>query len=164
MDLYRFLIRKNSIGGVTQPVIDTIEQWGIVCREVSFIPYPSPKNLPARDWPDEDGVDEYVPSQLKLSAAEIKVDFGVTGDVGVANTAIKGFVDYLTGRDGNGCLFSIYDEYTRIGKQNVRYLSIEDDATLERNSAQDLVLLFSMTFKCNDPYTDITLQRPVHNV
>ena len=50
----------------------------------------------------------------------------------------------------------LYCDYTKIGRQNVRFVSIGEDATLVRDANGDL-LITKITFKVNDPVTDITL-------
>ena len=93
-------------------VVDTLSDWGIVCKDFPFKLYGEAKELPSFDWKDEDGDDEYVPDELKISAYEIEVEFAYKGAMDSANTKIRGFLDYLTGRGGTGAELMVYDTYT----------------------------------------------------
>lgn len=140
------------------PVVDSFGNWGVVCKDFPFKLYGEAKELPSHDWKDEHGADEYVPSELKIDAYEIDVEFAYKGDMGTANTKIKGFLDYLTGRGGTGAELMVYDTYTRIGRQHVRYVSVDEDAFVRQEGGGDVVV-FVVTFKVNDPVTDITLTK-----
>ena len=52
----------------------------------------------------------------------------------------------------------IYDEYNKIGRQHVRFKSLNDSADLFRDDDGD-ILVFTVNFKVNDPVTDITLKK-----
>jgi len=138
------------------PVVDTLSNWGIVCKDFPFKLYGEAKELPSRDWKDEDGDDEYIPKELKIAAYEIDVEFVYKGDMNTANTKIRGFLDYLTGRGGTGAELKVYDTYTKIGRQSVRYASVDDDIFFRQEGGNDVVV-FVVTFKVNDPLTDIAL-------
>lgn len=138
------------------PVVDTLGKWGVVCKDFPFKVYGDAKDLPKHDWKDEDGDDEYIPSVLPISSYEMEVEFAYKGAMDSANKKIKEFLDYLTGRDGTGAEFSVYDTYTRIGRQHMRFVSVKDDIFLRSESGGD-VIVFAVTFKVNDPVTDITL-------
>jgi hypothetical protein len=86
------------------------------------------------------------------------VEFAYKGTAFSANTAIRGFLNYLTGNDGlgHGAELSVYDTYTRIGRQRVRFLSVENDLIV-RNTAEGDVFVFTVHFRVNDPMTDILL-------
>ena len=139
-------------------VVDTLDNWGIVCKEFPFVLYSEAKELPVNEWHDEDGDDEYIPEELKLSSYEVEVEFVYKGDVNTANAKIKGFLDYLTGKDGTGAELMVYDTYTRIGRQRVRYVGVDEDITWRQEESGD-VMVFVVTFKVNDPVTDITLNK-----
>ena len=139
-------------------VVDTLDNWGIVCKDFPFKLYGEAKELPSFDWKDEDGDDEYVPDELKIAAYEIEVEFAYKGAMDSANTNIKGFLDYLTGRGGTGAELMGYDTYTKIGRQNVRFVSVDDDVFYRQEEGGDVVV-FVVTFKVNDPMTDITLNK-----
>lgn len=138
------------------PVVDTLSNWGIVCKDFPFKLYGEAKELSSRDWKDEDGDDEYIPNELKIAAYEIDVEFVYKGDMNTANTKIRGFLDYLTGRGGTGAELMVYDTYTKIGRQSVRYVSVDDDIFFRQEGGNDVVV-FVVTFKVNDPLTDIAL-------
>lgn len=138
------------------PVVDTLSNWGIVCKDFPFKLYGEAKELSSRDWKDEDGDDEYIPNELKIAAYEIDVEFVYKGDMNTANTKIRGFLDYLTGRGGIGAELKVYDTYTKIGRQSVRYVSVDDDIFFRQEGGNDVVV-FVVTFKVNDPLTDIAL-------
>lgn len=137
-------------------VVDTFDNWGIVCKDFPFKLYGEAKELPSTDWKDEDGDDEYIPSELKIASYELEVEFVYKGDMNTANTNIKAFLDYLTGRGGTGAELIVYDTYTKIGRQHVRFVSVSDDIFWRQEEGGDVVV-FVVTFKVNDPVTDITL-------
>lgn len=137
-------------------VVDTFNDWGIVCKSFPFKLYGEAKELPSKDWKDEDGDDEYIPDELKIASYEVEVEFAYKGDINTANVKIKSFLDYLTGRGGTGAELMVYDTYTKIGRQSVRFVSVEDDVFWRQEDGGDVVV-FVVTFKVNDPVTDITL-------
>ena len=141
-------------------VVDTLDNWGIVCKEFPFKLYGEAKELPSHDWKDEDGEDEYVPETLPMAAYELEVEFVYKGAKDTANVKVKGFLDYLTGRDGKkeGAELMVYDTYTRIGRQHVRFVGVDEDIFWRQEEGGD-VLTFTVTFKVNDPVTDITLAK-----
>ena len=139
-------------------VVDTLDNWGIVCKEFPFKLCGEAKELPTNEWMDEDGDDEYVPEELKMASYELEVEFVYKGEFGEANTKIKGSLDYLTGRDGSGAELEVYDTYTKIGRQHIRYVGVEEDVMWRQEEGGDVVVLV-VTFKVNDPITDITLNK-----
>lgn len=140
------------------PVVDSLDNWGVVCKDFPFKLYGEAKELPSHNWLDEDGADEYVPKELKIAEYEIDVEFAYKGDMGTANTNIRGFLDYLTGRGGTGAELKVYDTYTRIGRQHVRFVSVDEDVFVRQEDGGDVVV-FVVTFKINDPVTEITLSK-----
>ena len=149
MKPYAILLRKMPSG----TAVDTQTAYGIVCKEFPFKLFGEVKELPAHTWPDEkNGADEYIPQRLYM-----KVEFAYKGTRDSANTAIRNFLNYLTGNDGiGGAELMVYDTYTRIGRQKVRYISADNDMFV-RNDHDGDVFTFSVNFRVNDPMTDITL-------
>lgn len=143
----RLLILKE--GETT--VKDVLASWGIYTKHVPFNPFPKLKEPPKNSWYDEDGDDEFLPATPRYEAYEMAINFIYKGAAGTANAKIRQFIDFL-----QGAYMSIYDEHSLIGRQKVRYVSTEDDATLLRRSDIDVVE-FTVNFKVNDPKTDITL-------
>ena len=143
-------------------VIDTLDNWGIVCKDFPFKLYGEAKELPSHDWKDKDGDDEYIPDILPIAAYEMEVEFAYKGDMFTANSNIKGFLDYLTGREGDGAEFMCYDTFTRIGRQKMRFVRASEDIFHRDQNNSEYgcdVIVFSVTFKVNDPVTDITLSK-----
>lgn len=139
-------------------VVDTLDNWGIVCKEFPFKLYGEAKELPSHDWKDEDGDDEYIPSELPIAAYELEVEFAYKGEMNSANEKIRGFLDYLTGRGGTGAELMVYDTYTKIGRRHARYVNVGEDVFHRQEDGGDVVV-FNVTFKVNDPVTDITLSK-----
>lgn len=147
-DYKAFLIQKG-----VDPVKDSYTEWGMIVKSVPFKPIPDPKEIYSEDWPDEDGEDEYIPSIMHYKAYEMDVSFFYIGDSNTANASIISFFNYIK----NG-LFKIYDTYTGIGRQNVRYAGYKENAFLRRDEIGDIVE-FTVTFKVNDPVTQIELTK-----
>lgn len=151
MKYYRYFIKKESKGS---PVKETGEDFDIFEMESSFYGGNEAKDVPKRTWYDEHGDDEFVPDTLMMQAKEHSVKFGYKGDKFSANAAIKSFINYLS----TGGKMKIYDEYNQIGRQHVRFKSLNDSAELFRDDDGD-ILVFTVNFKVNDPVTDITLKK-----
>lgn len=155
MKPYPLLIQKNVDKA---PVIDTYEAWQIVCKDFPFKLGGDAKDLYAESLPDEHGDDEYIPDIIPIGAYEIDVPFVYKGSINTANHYIKQFLHYLLGLDGYKPDLKIYDTYTKIGRQKVRYVGYKDDAFVRKDDEGDVVE-FTMSFKVNDPLTEITLEK-----
>ena len=138
--------------------IDTSKQWGIYVKDSPYIPIPKKqKNIASQSWLDENGDDEFIPTEAYYEPVEATIQFLYRGTIAQANTAIKSFYNYIT-----NCWFSFYDEYHKIGRQNVRLLEFPDEFkfTYESGNASDDEIglaEFTVTFKINDCVTDIVL-------
>jgi hypothetical protein len=160
-----FLQRMGTDGnGDSYPVCESVATWGIFCKDIPFKLFEKVKEPAKRSWPDEDGDDEYIPADgLKLEAYSIKVEFGCkkldssnatkygTSTITDVRANVGTFLNHL--KSG---LFKLYSSYTRIGRQNVRLESVSDSAKWKSDENGEF-LIFEVTFKVNDPVTDITL-------
>ena len=130
-------------------VKDTISSFGMYVSESPFKPCSEVKEPTKRTWNDEHGDDEYVGQDgLYMASYENKVKFLFKGDAFGANERCKSFIEYL--RSG---MMKMYCEFNRIGRQHVRLKSI--DPSLYRDPDNDDILALSVTFKFNDPVTDV---------
>lgn len=133
--------------------------FGFYGMEIPFVPFGEAKEPSRNDWKDEDGDDEYLPeSGLKMQAFEVGIKLGYKGSKDSANGKIAALLDYLTGRDGTGPRMKIYSTYTKIGYNDVRFVSLDDDAELVRSGDGD-ILVITVTLKVNDPATRVTLSK-----
>lgn len=130
-------------------VKDTIASFGMYVSESPFKPCSEVKEPTKRTWNDEHGDDEYIGQDgLYMASYENKVKFLFKGDAFGANERCKAFIEYL--RSG---MMKMYCEFNRIGRQHVRLKSI--DPSLYRDPDNDDILALSVTFKFNDPVTDV---------
>lgn len=147
--------------GKEYPVYDLVEEWGLYGMEIPFTIAGETKELYSNDWHDEDGDDEYVPGRLMMKAYDMKMKLAFKGKNGEVNENIRDFMSYLRGERNDVALFRLYSTYTGIGRQNVRLVSIDDDAEFKRTGDYDL-LIVTVTMKVNDPDTDIVLSKEHH--
>ncbi len=143
---YRIYMQMEADGA---EVVDTIASFGMYCMDNPFKMADAVKEPTKRSWYDEDGDDEYIPKEgLRLSSYENEVKFGFKGDAFGANEKLKSFLEYL--KKG---MMKMYCEFNKIGRQHVRLKSVKQ--TLDRNPDDADVLIVTVTFKFNDPKTDI---------
>lgn len=147
MDYYKFYIQKDA--GDTD-VKELGADFGFYETESKFYGGGTAKDVAKRDWPDEDGDDEYVPEALYLKAYDMEVKFGYKGDKYSANAKLKTLQDYLCGGT-----MKLYDSYHAIGRQGVRFEAIDDDAELVRDDVDGDILIIKVKWKVNDPRTEI---------
>lgn len=150
--------------GTGSPVKETIADFDIYCADMPFKLFVEAKAPSKRDWFDEHGDDEYIPNGgLKLKAYTMDVRFCCKGDKYSSNEKIKKFINYLSGLDGSGAEMKMYCTWTKIGRKGIRFDKLNDKAELLRDEDGD-TLVFTITFKVNDPITDITPIIDTHNI
>lgn len=151
MKYYKFYIQKEATGSVVK---ELGEDFGFYETESKFYGGNTVKEVAKRDWYDEDGDDEFIPEQQKYKAFEVEIKFGYKGGMNTANEKLKTLQDYL-----DGGTMKFYDSYNRVGRQNVRFEEISDDAELVRNTEDGDILIITIRLKVNDPRTEITLSK-----
>lgn len=188
MDYKKLLILQQTFNGNAYMnvgvTIDTQEQFGVVCQEFPFKYLPESKELPKRDWYDEDGEDVYVPKDgLRLAAYDLEVKFLYVGSESRMSANIKDFIDFICGRINytsksnkvtinvtQNVMLCVYDQYTKTGRHGmyVKEISNELFAYDDRNGGYvkqgkktvyvgDVVAVFKVKFRVTDPVTDIEL-------
>ena len=136
--------------GDRNEVKDSIADFGMYVSESPFKPCDAVKEPIKREWHDEHGDDEYIGKDgLYMAAYENKVKFMFHGEAFGANEKCKAFIDYLR-KSG---MMKMYCDFNRIGRQHVRLKDI--DPNLYRDPYNEDLLVLSITFKFNDPVTDV---------
>lgn len=165
-----FLQRMGENGnGSSYPVCESVQTWGIWCKDIPFKLFDKIKEPARRTWNDEHGDDEYIGDDgLYVEAYTMTVEFGCkkmgavedNGDVIAAVNDVRervgAFLEYLR----SSGMMMLYSSHTRIGRQNVRLSSIDDSATWQTDDNGEF-LLFSVSFKVNDPMTDVVMNNGV---
>lgn len=135
--------------------IDTAAEWGLTAQTNPYPSLPTPKDPYSNDFYDEDGEDEYT-TDMHYESFTFDVGFYVktfdtdsTLAVDLLRSQMNGFFEHI--RTGE---FKVYDSYTGLGRQKVRYAGYEEG---EFKSRKDWArLMFTVTFKVNDPITAMT--------
>lgn len=148
---YKPLLLENSENpGVA---VDSNDQWDILVKSCPFQLLPEQKTLAVNDWDDENGEEVFFPAHPVYKAYDLEVVFLCVTDEGTANEKIRDFWKFL-----QHAPLKMYDEYTRIGRQQIYYKSYTPNSLYRREGNKDVVE-FSLTFRVCDPITDITLSK-----
>lgn len=165
-DWQNFYLQKMGMDGNNQPyaVCESVGTWGVFCKSIPFKLAEKAKEPAKRTWYDEHGDDEYISSDgLFMEAYTMEVEFGckligsskaTTYGIAVDDVRAKValFISYL--RESG--MMKLYSKYTGIGRQDVRLDSIKDDAKWKNEDGEQW-LIFKVSFKVNDPVTDVVL-------
>ena len=131
-------------------VKDSIADFGMYVSESPFKPCDAVKEPIQREWHDEHGDDEYIGKDgLYMAAYENRVKCRCRGGAFGANEKCKACIDYLR-KSG---MMKMYCDFNRIGRQHVRLKDI--DPNLYRDPDNEDLLVLYITFKFNDPVTDV---------
>ena len=143
-------------------VIDTQATFRVACQECPFKYLPESKELPKRDWYDEDGDDIYIPTDgLKFKAYDMEMKFIYVGTEQTMKNDIRGFINFIYGRNENGSpLLKIYDEYTKIGRKGIYVSNVDDELLAYDDVNENVIGIFKVKFRVTDPATEITLALP----
>ena len=147
MEYYKTYIQMEGEGG---EFVETVARWGLYCGAIPFKFAGEAKEVSARNWMDEDGLDEYIsPDGLRMAYYDLDVTFCFKGSKFEANPCVTEFLKFIV----KGKMM-LYSEYLGIGRRHVRYLKVNDDATLVRSDDGD-ILYFTVTFRVGDPVTEV---------
>lgn len=148
----RFYIEANST------LYDTKAQWGFLAKSNPYPALPNPKAPYNNEWSDLNGDDEYT-THIYYEAFTFDVEFYIrtktssTGTPAVTTTAVEELRSQMasffnTVKEGT---FKVYDEYTGLGRQNVRFNGYKENKFKARGDWA--ICQFTVTFKVNDPVT-----------
>lgn len=176
----KFKIQQQSYDGSSYTnvgtAVDTYEEFGVVCQEFPFTYMSKAKDVPSRDFHDEDGLDVFIPSGgLKMEAEDIEAKFlysksNPTGydtyvngggtdsyDDWLSSNALSdilNFIHFLRGRNTGGAPYlAIYDEYTKIGLRGVYVTEVPNDIYEYSDGGIGINAVFKVKFKVTDPVT-----------
>lgn len=149
--------RATTAGGsfseslVYEQPFDTKERFGLWIKHAPFTILPKPKNIVSQVWKDQDGEDVFIPETITHEAYDMKLEFVYMRNDGMALENIRNFINEIEGR-----WLKMYESYTRQGRQALYLSATEDEPTYRRRDTNNLVI-FSATFRVNDPDTVVTL-------
>ena len=139
--------------------IDTTA-WGLLAKSNPYPLLPSPKGPHKNEWFDENGDEEYV-EEMYYESIEFSVSFYVKAydSNGVsAEEAIRQQTESFFSKIRRG-EFKIYDSYTGLGRQKVRYAGYKEDSFIRRKDWARAI--FTISLKVNDPVTRLKLENNV---
>lgn len=145
-----------DVGGI----IDTKVAFNIVCQEFPFKVLPETKELPSRDWHDQDGEDVYIPpTGLRFKAYDLEVKFLYTGTEQTMQSDLNRFIKFLYGRNNGGAPYlAVYDEYTKTGRQGIYTANVDNELLAYDNCDTDVVAVLKVKFRVTDPVTELNSQ------
>ena len=113
-------------------VVDLKESFKIICQDFPFKKNPKSKDLPSRDWYDEDGLDVYIPDTLPIKHYDFDVVFLYVGTKENIRADISKFIDFIYGRikGNNGdsvksSRLAVYNEYVGMGRKDIVVSEVE---------------------------------------
>jgi len=159
--IYRTYIQQLFNDGTSYtkgPVVDLLQSFNIVCQEIPFKTNLKTKNVATRSWFDEDGIDAYIPKNIKIDQNDMKVDFLYQGTEQNIRTDISNFLKFILGRnqDAVGSELAMYNELTGTGRKGVVVKEVSDKIYFISDFDPDSVASFSVIFTVFDPITEVT--------
>lgn len=127
--------------------------WGLIAKSTPYPILPTPKEVYKISWLDENGDEEYT-KEMFYESFEFEVSFFVkTMGKNAEKTMISQIESFFAKiRRGE---FMIYDSYTGLGRQKVRYAGYSEES--KKVTSTWARSIFTIKFKVNDPVTRITL-------
>lgn len=138
------LIFQKANGSETK---DLYADFGVKTTGVPlFVPLET-KELPSRDWKDEDGEDVYFPDVAKLKAYDIEISVVYKGSQGSFRAKQESLFKYMT---TNGSELNIYSPYSYTGCKGAYFKGFSDFDFTSDVSLGD-VAEFKMRFRVTKP-------------
>ena len=145
--------------GDSTPTYRLIDDFGFYVKDIPFSLSAKVKEPEKNTFFDEDGDQEYEQNNLYLEGYEMEITFCSKGTKEQLYSRYMKLLKYLTGKDGTGTKFMLYNERIGAGRTDIRLKEFDDDAEYyDLDSDEEPFLLeIKSTFKVNDPITEVTL-------
>lgn len=134
--------KKSYIQIGSNPAVDIYDTYKIRIKSIPLRIASEVKDIQKRDWYDQQGDDEFIPTSLFYKAYETDVKFVYSGGLDTARDAIYPFIQSMQGSE-----FCLFDDW-KISGIRCRYMTYSSDSFYRRDS--DLVE-FSLKLKVNNP-------------
>jgi hypothetical protein len=132
---------------------DLYSDFGIKTTSVPLFVPGDTKELPSRDWSEEDGLDVYVPNIIPLKAYIIDVSVVYSGEQGSFQSKLDSLASYLlTG----GSYLNIYSPYSSTSCKGAHFVGFSDFSFTSDSSTGDIAE-FKIKFKVTKPKERFTL-------
>ena len=140
-------------------VKETVKDFSVYIQEVPFILLSDMKEVAKRDWHDEDGIDVfYDNSNPPAKDYDIEITCEAkSDDVSDLRAKVDAFIKYITGSDGDGCVFAIYDTHCQAGRYNVRFSKVSQKVWFNMDSDDTKILVFQITMRVDNPRGNVSL-------
>jgi hypothetical protein len=161
MAFLRTFIQQLEYNGTSYTkgsVVDMYDEFGMGVEVFPFKDKPEAKAVASRDWPDEHGLDTYIPSGgLYIKDYDLDVDIICYGSLSDLHNRISRFFDFINGENTNGSpRLAIYDEHVSQGRKDVRYVKNENTLWHHIDGESEKIAEFKVTFHVDDPHTEVT--------
>ena len=136
---------------------DLVDDFSVVCLEVPMAIQAEIMDFSSTEYYGEDGEDTYFPEESTVKAFDWKVKLGTLA--ATVSTCVKQFttfINYLTGKDGEGTELSVYSAWTGVGHNKV-YCKQVSEPEFSRDSQGNSIASFEVTFRITNPLDLITL-------
>ena len=132
---------KTYIQKGSSAAVDIMATFGITTKSIPDMKLDA-KDIFKRDWIDQQGDSEYIPTIRTFKGYEDSLQFVYKGTLGAAGVAIRTFMAYLAGAE-----FSIYDEFSGRGFR-CRFSGYNPVASYR---ITEDVIVFEIKVKINNP-------------
>lgn len=156
-----YLQKLMYSGGVTTKgaVKETVADFNIYIESVGVILLGSEmKDPPKREWNDEDGIDVFYGAKPPMKDYDLEINcMAKENTITDLRKAMTAFLSYLSGGDGSGNVFAIYDTYNSTGRRNVRFTGASPDVYYNLETDKEKFVKFKFKMHVDDPRTEVSL-------
>ena len=139
-------------------IVDMYDEFQMGVEVFPFKEKPETKEVASRDWPDEHGLDTFIPpGGVYLKDYDLEVEIICYGSLSDLHSRIQNFFNFINGRNSSGSArLAIYDEHVSQGRKDVRYVKNENTLWHHIDGEDEKIAEFKVTFHVDDPNTHVT--------
>lgn len=139
-------------------VKETVKDFSVYIQDVPFILLSDMKDVAKRDWHDEDGIDVLYNNKPTIKDYDMDIVCQAKSEtVSELRNTVDAFLKYLTGDDGKGSVFAIFDTHSNAGRKNVRFSKVSQKTWFNMDSDDTKILVFQITMHVDDPRSKVSL-------
>lgn len=139
-------------------VKETVKDFSVYIQDVPFILLSDMKDVAKRDWHDEDGIDVLYNNKPTMKDYDMDIVCQAKSEtVSELRDTVDAFLKYLTGDDGKGSVFAIFDTHSNAGRKNVRFFKVSQKTWFNMDSDDTKILVFQITMHVDSPRSKVSL-------